>query len=44
MLLSEAGIPVLSGQLEEGRVSVQVAPQQLDEGMRLIHNEMVLKQ
>ena len=44
VLLSEAGIPVRSGQLEEGRVSVQVAPQQLDAAMRLIHDEMVLKQ
>ena len=44
ILLSEAGIPVRSGQLDEGRASVELAPQQLDEGMRLIHDEMVLKQ
>ena len=44
VLLSEAGIPVRSGQLEEGRVSVQLAPQQLDAAMRLIHDEMVLNQ
>ena len=43
-LLSEAGIPVRSGQLEEGRVSVQLDPQQLDAAMQLIHDEMVLKQ
>ena len=43
-LLSEAGIPVCSGQLDEGRASVKVAPQQLDEAMTLIHDEMVLKQ
>ena len=44
VLLAEAGIPVLSGQLEEGRASVQVNPQQLDTAMQLIHDEMVLKQ
>ena len=44
VLLSEAGIPVRSGQLEEGRVSVQLDPQQLDAAMQLIHDEMVLKQ
>ena len=44
ILLSEAGIPVCSGQLDEGRASVKVAPQQLDEAMTLIHDEMVLKQ
>ncbi|MGN0982193.1 MAG: aspartate kinase [Candidatus Limivicinus sp.] len=44
VLLSEAGIPVRSGRLEEGRVSVQVDPQRLDAAMQLIHDEMVLKQ
>ena len=44
VLLSEAGIPVLGGQLEEGRASVKVDPRQLDAAMQLIHDEMVLKQ
>lgn len=44
ILLSGAGIPVLSGQLEEGRASVKLAPRQLDEALALVHDEMVLKQ
>lgn len=44
VLLSGAGIPVLSGVLDEGSAGVTVAPEQLDAATRLIHDEMVLKQ
>ena len=42
LLLAENGIPVLSGELGEGCISVRVVPAQLVQAMVLIHRDFIL--
>lgn len=42
ILLSEAGIPVLSGRLADCSATVRLPPDKLAEAMQLIHDKMVL--